>query len=109
MATMGSLCEMCLERAGYAEFLISKGDNTIEEVSNYVDPPECQKNPICRWKEEWVSNSINKVSQTGHKSSLSPGPDGMEEDTMESKERASRTKAKLCKPNKCAVDEIHGV
>ena len=63
-------------------FFMSKGDNTIEEVSSYVDPPECQKNPICRWKEEWVSNSINKVSENGHKSSLSPGPDGMEEDTI---------------------------
>ena len=82
MATTGSLCNNCLQRADYAEFLMSKGDSTIEEVSGYVEPPECQKNPICRWKEEWVRNSINKVRENGHQIYSAPGPEGMEEDTI---------------------------
>ena len=82
MATMGSLCNECLQRADYAEFLMSKGDSTMEEVSGYVEPPECQKNPICRWKEEWVRNSINKVRENGHQISSAPGPAGREEDTI---------------------------
>ena len=85
MATMGDvihLCEECLQRANYAEFLMSRPDNTIQEVSEYVDAPECKKTPICRWKEKWIRSTQCKV---GGKSLLrfsSPGPEGREENKI---------------------------
>ena len=53
-----SLCEKCLQRADYANFLMSKGDSTVMEVLMYVDPPECQQNPICRWKGKWANQTL---------------------------------------------------
>jgi hypothetical protein len=85
MATMGyeiNLCDECQQRADYAEFLMSRPDRTVQEVSEYVDPPECKESPRCKWKEKWMESSLGKVEENGQLNTSIPGPDGREEVDM---------------------------
>ena len=102
MVTTGldiSLCDTCLQRADYAKFLMSKGDSTVMEVLMYVDPPECQQNPICRWKGKWVSDAVSRVNEAGYQD---PGP----KEEQEPLPKYKPTKKELLKDIKLNHDNL---
>ena len=58
---------------------MSRPDRTVQEVSEYVDPPECKESPRCKWKEKWIESTLGKVEENGQLNTSGPGPDGREE------------------------------
>ena len=61
---------------------MSRPDNTIKEVSEYVDAPECKETSRCRWKEKWIRSSLCKVGEKSLLRFSAPGPEGREENKI---------------------------